>query len=59
MCSIGGEAIGDTEGTYLFRDEVIVWRDDAWVEVGKMSAARVDHAVTNIDLNHPALEYCV
>jgi len=55
----GGEAIGDDEDTFLFRDEVIVWHDDAWVEVGKMSAARVDHAATNIDLNHPALEYCV
>jgi len=55
----GGEAIGDTEDTFLYLDEVLAWQEDGWVVAGRMSSPRVDHAATTIALDHPAMEYCV
>ena len=52
-CITGGE-----DGTY--RDEIIAWLDEEqkWEETGKMKMARYYHAVTTIQLDDQAMEYC-
>jgi len=42
-------------------DEVVSWDGVAeeWVEIGRTKQARCMHAVTTIQMDHPAMEHCV
>jgi len=51
---------GGFDGDYNCRDEIIVWldKDQEWLQVGKMKKARVNHAMSTIQLEDEAMEYC-
>jgi len=42
-------------------DEVLAWDIEAeeWVEIGRTKQARCMHAVTTIQMDHPAMEHCI
>ena len=42
-------------------DEVLAWDTEAeeWVEIGRTKQARCMHAVTTIQMDHPAMEHCI
>ena len=46
----------DGDGTQ--RDEIFKWTGETWEEVAKMKNARWSHAVSTIQLNDPAMDFC-
>ena len=42
-----------------YRDEVLSWTEEGWVEVGKMKMARSDHAVSTIIMEEEVMEFCL
>ena len=52
--------IGGYDSYYNRRDEIIVWLDEEeeWLEAGKMKKARVNHAMSTIQLEDAAMQYC-
>jgi len=52
---------GGTENYLSFqeyRDEILAWIDEAWVEVGKMKLARRYHAATFIQMDDGLMQHC-
>jgi len=51
---------GGCDESYKYRDEVIAWMDkeQEWVETGRMKVGRRLHALTTIQMDDPAMEYC-
>jgi len=54
----GNDYVDDNYGG--FRDEIMAWLDDEqeWEEAGKMKRAKALHAVSTIQMDDQAMEYC-
>merc|ERR1719233_2826235 len=49
---------GGMDGDGMQRDEIFKWTGETWEEVAKMKNARWSHAVSTIQLNDPAMDFC-
>ena len=59
LTSVINSIIGGDDGSEV-RDEIISWLDEEqeWEENSKMKKVRKFHAVTTIQLDDVAMEYC-
>ena len=59
VTSVISSSIGGSDGSDA-RDEIIAWLDEEqeWEENNKMKKVRNFHAVTTIQLDDVAMEYC-
>jgi len=40
------------------RDEIYYWSEENWLEAGRMNMSRYDHAVSTINMDDEALQFC-
>ena len=51
-------ASGGQDDSYRYRDEVLQWTGEDWVEVAKMKKARYSHAASTIVMNENIMKFC-
>lgn len=59
VTSVMNSIIGGSDGSHA-RDEIIAWLDEEqeWEDISKMKMVRNFHAVSTIQLDDLAMEYC-